>query len=288
MRLPLCLLFTFYFLLSLCSCYTPRYVYSPAAHNVPLLTQKGDAKLGIVYSTNFTGTKEIDHQTSHGYSNGVDVHGAYAINNRFALQANFFSRTEKNGGDYSGASDSSVIRYKRNLAEVGAGYYTQLTGGTGSGLYFQVFTGIGFGKFSFTDNGRDNNGIQTLNFHEAKIMKLYVQPAIMFQSRKQVEVAVSSRFSIINYHKIKTDYDSNQLNIYELADLNNGPVVFWEPAFVNAFGFGSFPLRIEYQVGLSVLMSHRFIDARSFNFSIGLQSDIVRLFKKKPAQAKKD
>jgi hypothetical protein len=288
MKLPVLLLFTFYFLLTLSSCYTPRYVYSPAAQNVPLLTENGDSKLGMLYSTNLTGTKTIDNQTYHGYSNGVDVHGAYAISNRFALQANFFSRSEMNGGDYSGASDSSVIRYKRNLTELGGGYYTRLTRGKSRGLYFQAFAGIGLGKFSFTDNGRDNNGGQTLNFHEAKIVKLYIQPAIMFQSKKQVEVAVSSRFSIIKYNKIKTDYDYNQLTIYELADLNNGPVVFWEPAFVNAFGFGNFPVKIEYQLSLSVLMSHRFIDSRSFNFSVGLQSDIARLFKKKATPAKKD
>ena len=28
------------------SCNTPRYIYSPAAHNVPVLTKKGDTKNG--------------------------------------------------------------------------------------------------------------------------------------------------------------------------------------------------------------------------------------------------
>lgn len=282
------LILIFYFLISLSSCYTPRYVYSPPAQNVPLLTEKGDSKLGIVYSTNLTGTKPIDNQKFKGYSNGIDIHSAYAINNKFAVQANFFSRSEMNGGDFSGTRDSAVIRYKRNLTEIGAGYYTQLSGGKSSGTYFQIFAGGGIGQFSFTDNGRDNNNVQTLNFHQSKIAKFYFQPAILFQSRKQVEVALSSRFSIINYNNIKTDYTNDELARYELAELSNGPVVFWEPAFVNAIGLGKIPVRIEYQFGLSVLMSRRFIDARSFNFSFGLQSDMVSLFKKKGSAVKKD
>ncbi|MBC7936963.1 MAG: hypothetical protein H7Y86_16570 [Rhizobacter sp.] len=278
----------FYSLFLLTSCYTPRYVYSPAAQNVPLLTEKGDSKLGVVYSTNLTGTRTIDNQRFKGKSNGVDIHGAYALNKKFALQANFFSRSEINGGDFIGVRDSAVIRYKRHLTEIGAGYYTRLSEGELGQVFFQVFAGGGFGKFSFTDNGRNNNGDQTLNFHEATVSKFYIQPAIMVQNKKKSLVAVSSRFSIINYTRIQTDYDANELAIYELAAIDDGPVVFWEPSFINAIGFGKLPVRLEYQFGLSVLMSRRFIDSRSFNFSVGLQSDIARIFKKKAKTAKKE
>ncbi|RYY69491.1 MAG: hypothetical protein EOO13_09370 [Chitinophagaceae bacterium] len=270
------------------ACYTPRYVYSPAAQNIPLLTEKGDSKLGVLYSTNLTGSKTIDNQNFRGYSKGIDVHGAYAINKRFALQANYFSRSEMNGGDYTAAGDSSVIRYKRNLTELGAGYYTQISGDKTSGLYVQIFGGAGFGKFSFTDNSKDNNNIPALNFHQANILKFYIQPAILFQSKKKVQVAMSSRFSMISYNNIKTDYSEDELLVYELSELGRGPIVFWEPAFVHTFGFSNFPVRLEYQLGLSILMSHRFVDARSFNFSLGLQTDIARLLKKKRVAVKKD
>ena len=277
----------FYSLFIFTGCYTPRYVYSPAAQNVPLLAEKGDSKLGVVYSTNFTGTKTIDNQTFKGQSNGVDIHGAYAISKRYAVQASFFSRSEINGGDFDGLRDSAVIRYKRHITEIGAGYYTRISEGELGQIYFQVFAGGGFGKFSFTDNGRNNNGVQTLNFHRASVAKFYVQPAIMVQNKKKSLVAVSSRFSIVNYSNIQTDYDANELAIYELAEIDNGPVVFWEPGFTHAIGFGKLPLRLEYQFGLSVLMSRRFIDSRSLNFSVGLQADVARLFKKKPAPQEK-
>lgn len=269
------------------SCYTPRYVYSPSAQNVPLLTEKGDAKFGALYSTNLTGTKTIDDQSFKGNSNGVDLHAAYAVSKSVAVQANFFSRSEINGGNFSGISDSSVIRYKRNLTEVGIGYFTNISEAELGQLSFQVFAGLGSGEFSFTDNSKDNNGLQTFNMHKAKVTKFYIQPAIMVRNKKKSMAAVSSRFSIINYGNVKTDYSADQLAIYELSELTKGPVVFWEPTFVNAIGIADLPIRVEYQVGLSVLMSRRFIDSRSFNFSIGIQSDFSKLFKKK-APAKKD
>lgn len=277
----------FCFLLFFSSCYTPRYVYSPAAQNVPLLAEKGDSKLGILYSTNLAGTKNIDGQTFSGYTNGIDVHSAYAISNKYAVQLNYFSRSEKNGGDFASYSDSSVLRYKRNLTEIGAGYYTNL--GDNKKLLFQVFAGIGLGKFSFTDNGLDAGGAATLNFHQANITKFYIQPVLIYQNKKRTAVSVSSRFSIINYSKIKTDYSADQLDGYELTGLGRSPVVFWEPAFIHAFGFKQLPFfRLEYQLGFSVLMNRRFVDARSFNFSAGLQADIHNLLKKKAATSKKD
>ncbi|MEI9958043.1 MAG: hypothetical protein WDM90_17465 [Ferruginibacter sp.] len=41
--------------LLLFSCYTPRYVYSPSAHNVPVLLKKGDSKIAANYSANLAG-----------------------------------------------------------------------------------------------------------------------------------------------------------------------------------------------------------------------------------------
>jgi hypothetical protein len=84
----------------LVGCYTPRYVYSPSAQNVPLITEKGDSKLGILYSTNGGGIRTENEKEYRKFGRGIDIHGAYAINNRFALQGNFYQRSEQNGGDF--------------------------------------------------------------------------------------------------------------------------------------------------------------------------------------------
>jgi hypothetical protein len=261
------------------SCYTPRYVYSPSAHNVPLLTRKGDSKIGIDYSSNLPSTKKRDNPFFRGSSNGLDMQGAYAINNKFALQLNYFSRKEKNGGNYSTLLDSAVIRYKRQLTEFALGYYTKLN--PGSSLIFQFFVGAGFGDFDFTDHGKDASQLAYSRYHHAGISKFFIQPAFQYQNKRRIAASLSSRLSIIQFRNVQTDYTSQEQANFELDRITSSPAVFWEPAFINTFGFKKIPgLFLEYQAGLSLLMSRRFIDARSFNFSLGVQADLPKFFKK--------
>ncbi len=279
-RLLVCNCCYFFAMLLFSSCYTPRYVYSPSAHNVPLLAKKGDSKIGLNYSSNLPGRRTIDGQVFRGRSHGTDLQAAYAISSKLALQANYFSRSEKNGGNYSTTLDSAVIRYRRKLTELGAGYYTKLN--RENSLIFQLFAGVGFGNFSFTDAGKDRNQVFYTRFHRAGISKFYLQPAFQYQNKKRIAASLSSRFSVINFRNIETDYTTQEQANFELDRLSSSPVVFWEPAFVNTFGFKKLPgFFLEYQAGLSLLTSRRFVDARSFNFSVGFHSDLSQLFNKK-------
>ncbi|HMJ47055.1 MAG TPA: hypothetical protein VK498_06970 [Ferruginibacter sp.] len=265
-----------YVWLLLSSCYTPRYVYSPAAHNVPLLTKKGDSRLAFNYSSNLA---FIQKSSKANNSYGFDLQGAFAIGKHFALQSGYYSRQEKNEGNFSTNLDSSVIRYKRNLFEFGVGYYRLLD--SASHFTFQVFSGAGIGKFSFTDNGKNQGGVFYNRFHEADITKVYLQPALVFLPGPQISLSVSSRFSLINFHNINTDYTDSELRNYELDSLGHSDVIFWEPSFINSFGFKKIPgLRMEYQLGMSLLMSRKFVDGRSFNFSAGLVLDLQKMLKR--------
>ena len=252
------------------SCNTPRYVYSPSAHNVPVLTKKGDSKIGAVYSTNLTGEDKINGEVIDNRSRGVDVHGAVAITDHFAVQASYFYRWEKSNG----GSDSATIRYHRNLAEIGIGYYLPVN--QKRNVIFQLFGGAGLGKFSFTDNT-----IYGFNFHEADITKIYVQPAFLFRSKGSFTSSVSLRSSIIQFRNIKTNYSASQLDDYNLDSLGNRAKIFFEPAFTGSFGFKNLPgLRIEFQGGLSFLASRRYFDYRIVNFSVGTWIDIGALIRK--------
>jgi hypothetical protein len=253
------------------SCGSPRYVYSPSAHNVPVLTKKGDSKIGAVYSTNFTGQEKKDGQLIDNHARGYDLQGAVAITNHFAVQANHFYRWEKT----TGGTDSTTVRYKRNLTELGLGYYLPFSGK--SNIFFQFFGGIGFGKFSFTDNDKI-----AANYHQANITKVYLQPAFLFRSKGSFSGSVSLRGSIISYSKIKTSYSASQLSDHNLDSLGNRAKVFMEPAFTGSFGFKNFPgLRLELQGGLSFLLAHTIIDYRIVNFSAGAWVDIGSLLPKK-------
>jgi len=252
------------------SCNTPRYVYSPAAHNVPVLTKKGDSKIGALYSTNLTGEQKLNGEVIDNRSRGVDVHGAVAITDHFAVQAGYFYRWEKT----TGGTDTATIRYNRNLAELGIGYYLPIN--QKKNVIFQLFGGAGLGKFSFTDNTKYG-----FNFHEANITKIYVQPAFLFRSKGSFTSSVSLRSSIIQFRNIKTNYSASQLDDYNLDSLGNRAKIFFEPAFVGSFGFKNFPgFRVEFQGGLSLLASRKYLDYHMVNFSIGTWIDIGAMIRK--------
>lgn len=273
-RRMLCITFCLLFF----SCYTPRYVYSPAAHNVPVLLKKGDSKLAFNLSSNFSGKNTANNIVKDNKSRGVDLQGAYAVTKNWAVQYCYYHRTEKNNGNFdSGNLDSVEINYKRNLTEFGVGYFKNLS--TNSQAVFQVFAGVGFGKFSFTDIGRDQNNTFHNNYHNMSVTKIYLQPAFMVHSKKRFSFALSSRFSLVYFSKIKTNYTATELDNYKLDSLNFSPRLFWEPAIVNTFGFKKLPgLQLEFQIDMTSLVSRRFVDYRAFNFSAGLLFDLPKLF----------
>jgi hypothetical protein len=256
-------------------------VYSPAAHNVPVLLKKTDSKLAINLSTGTFGKTRANSIVKESKNRGIDIQGAYALTDHFALQASYYHRTETNEGDYNaGNLDSVVLQYTRNMAEFGVGYSKPLANNKRAIL--QVFAGVGFGKFGFTDIGRDENNVYHNKYHQANVTKLYLQPSIIIRSRANYAASLSSRFSVIYFYNIHTDYTAVDLDNYKLDSLQGHPRLFWEPAVINTFGFRKIPgLQVEVQAGLSLLESRLFIDYRSFNFSAGVLFDIPKLLRKR-------
>lgn len=270
----------FFFALAfyLTSCYTPRYVYSPSAHNVPAFTKKGDTKLAVNYSLNAADNTVKDSIPIKAKARGYDVQAAYAVTNNWAIQLNQFHRTERNTGDFNaGYRDSVVINYTRNLTEIGVGYFHALNENKRS--FFQVYGGVGFGKSSFTDNGRDyNNGYRT-RFHSMKVTKIFIQPSFTVRSKGNFAATLSSRHSFIYFKNINTNYSAAELDNYKLDSLSYSPRVFWEPAMLYNFGFKKLKgVQFEFQTGFAFLISRKFVDARTFNFSAGLLFDLPKIF----------
>lgn len=268
---------TVFTLLVLASCNTPRFAYSPNAHNVPVLAEKNDSRLAFNYSTN-ADTRESSDKYSRNKANGFDIQGAYAITPSVAVQGSFFSRNERTSSKFDDYFDSSVIKYKRNLFEFGAGYFTPID--KKGKVHFQAFGGIGFGKVDITDNGRDNSQLLYSRFYNANLTKFYIEPAITFKSTEVFAASLSTRFSVIKFGNVKTNYTQAEKEGFHLDSISRNAVVFFEPAFVNSYGFNKLPgLRLEYQIGLSLLMSRTIVDNRTFNFSVGLVFDIPKLIK---------
>lgn len=251
------------------SCSTPRYAYSPDAHNVPVLTQKGDGKVGMSYSTNPSGREAEGDETREDRSRGFDIQGAYAITDNWAIQASHARRWERT----KGGSDSATVKYERNLTELGVGYYFPLT--SKRSAFFQLFGGVGWGKFNFTDASIYGN-----YYHNANVLKIYLQPAMVFRSKGSFSTSIAIRGSVIDFNSVKTNYSHGQLEDYNLDSLGSKALFFIEPGFVSSFGFKNVPgLRIEFQGGLSALLAKRDLDFRVSNFSIGTYLDFGSLMR---------
>ncbi len=274
------------FCLFFSSCYSPRYVYSPSAHNVPLLTQKGESKLAINYSANIINKVRKENVATRQKAHGFDAQAAYAINTHWVLVCNLMKRRETNAGDFdAGNWDSVVINYKRQLTELGGGYNFYLN--KNKSVLVQVLGGVGWGKSSFTDEGRSFNLPYHNNYHNMQITKYFLQPSISLRVKNFFSASLSSRQSFIYFKNIQTDYTINELQNYKLDSLSFSPRIFWEPSTVYTFGFKNAPwLKLEFQGGFAFLMSKRFVDARVFNFSAGINVDLPKLFIK-PVIAKK-
>lgn len=259
------------------SCSTPRYMYSPSAQNIPVLVKAGDSKLAANYSNNLTGDNTYEDnytgrkEISKAY--GYDLQAAVAITNNFAIQANQFYRKEQNA-DYN-----TVLRYKRRLTELGIGYFKPFKRKRKT-IIFEVFGGVGFGKFNLQDNGLDNSGAPYTKYHNDDILKIYVQPAIIFKIRENLNIAVSGRLSFVNYNNIQTNYTKDELNSYDLDRLSYTNFAYWEPSFTQSFGIKSVPgLLLEYQFGLSLPLTQGTVNYHPVNFSVGLAFDMPKLFK---------
>lgn len=254
-------------LIILSACESARYAYSPSAHNVPVLTQKGDGKIGAAYSTNPRTDETYNDRRIYSHTNGFDAQGAYALSDNWALQASYFQRWERT----TGGPDSATVKYKRNLAELGGGYYFAMN--KRKTAFFQVFGGAGLGKFSFTDHS-----IYGDYFHQADILKFYVQPAFVFRCKGSFSTSIALRGSVVKFNSIKTNYNPNELSDYQLNNLDYRAKFFFEPAFVSSFGFKNVPgLRFEFQGSFSLLAAYDPFNYRPVNFSVGSYFDFGSL-----------
>lgn len=264
------------------NCTTPRYAHSPTAHNVPVLTKQGDSKIAGYYSNNGIYTQTVDNgnndQYSRKVSQGFDVQGAVAVTNHIGIQASYFKRNEKTNINEDINFDNSLVKYKRNLLEFGAGYITQLD--TKQRIMLQAYAGMGFGKTTINETGTDLNNIGYARYYNTDLTKYYVEPSITFRAKEVFAGSIATRVSVVKFRNINSNYTLNEKENFGLDSLNRYPVVFFEPAFVASFGFNKLPgFRIELQAGLSVLLQDDFLNYRPFNFSLGLAVDIRKLAK---------
>lgn len=272
--------FFFLLIVTITGCYSPRYIYSSPAQNVPVLNKKNDAKIAAYYSTSFAVKSGVASDDLKVREQGFDLHGAWAYNNHGAVQSSFSDRRETNDGNFLASQDSITIQYHRKMAEIGIGYYQPVN--ARQHVNFQFFAGLGFGRTTLDDFHPAATSTGSTNFFDLSAFKIYLQPAIYLNPTKNFCSGFSSRLSVIQYYRERTDYSNAQLEAYTLAGLTRNPAIFWEPCFLNSLEFKKLPgFRLESQVIFTFLFSRAFVDARPFNFSLGAYIDPFKAFKRK-------
>lgn len=253
------------------SCNTPRYVYAPSPPNTPFFQEKGDSKISAAYSI---GNDEGNGERNRGY----DIQAAYAVSDHWAITFDHFYRREKdvyNFYEYSGF-DSSTVKYKRQITSIGAGYFHEMNRrGT---VLFNLYAGVGFGKFNIDDHGIDDSLSAYSRFHNSRITKWYLQPAINFMPGTSFWCSVSTRFSFVKYSNITTSYSLEEQERYDLKNLNNRVLSFFEPSYNMLIGVPHCPwLKMNAGFALSANISSDSNDgygvtyhSRGITASIGL------------------
>jgi hypothetical protein len=261
------------------SCKSTRYIYSPSPPNSPSFEKKGDSKLAAYYSG--SGSRG----TVRTKNNGYDIQGAYAITDNWAITGSYFSRKESDSyvitpmNSWSNIYDSTVVDYKRRLAELGGGYFTSLN--KDRTIWFNCYTGIGFGRFSFIDNKADSVSSYS-RFHKSNIIKWFLQPGFTIYGGKYFRLLLLGRMSIVNYSNISTSYTTKELENFKLNKIPKSSLVFIEPTTSVQFIIpGCEWLSAEAGATLStdafLAIGPR---ARNFGAYVGLSFDVLNIKKK--------
>jgi len=264
--------------IALISCRTPRFIYSPAPPNNPYLREKGESKLAAYYST-AADENDLDDE----YNDGLDLQAAYAISNNWALTADHFKRSEKDVvRDYNSSStfDSSIIRYKRHLTSFGGGYFLPIT--KDKNIMINIYGGLGFGEFSFTDNGR-NGGTAVSRHYNSNMTKWYIQPAMNFFAGKYFRTGLIGKLSWVHYGDASTSYTSTELTYYDLDALRGNTLSFFEATWNMQVALKKMSwlyLDGGFTVCSEPFDNNTLLEARNFNASIGLSIDFSKMKKK--------
>lgn len=262
------------------SCNSPRYIYSPSPPNNPYFTKKGDSKIAAYYSGGSSRSTYGD-----GKNRGFDLQGAYSIDDHWAILADYFNRNEKDIYDSYRTNffDSSIVDYKRHITSIGGGYYTAID--KNQTAFFNIFGGIGMGKFSVTDNGLDKNGVQYSRFHNSSITKWYIQPSFNFMPSPNFNASFVGKFSFVSYGKISTSYQLEEQQYFYFDQLFKKTLFFFEPTFNMQIGASKcdwmkIDLGTTFSTNPYFQSTHSRARVRGFNFSAGLCFDFSKIKKK--------
>ncbi|MEO6949314.1 MAG: hypothetical protein ABI123_06780, partial [Ginsengibacter sp.] len=218
------------------SCTSNRYIYTASPANNPYFTEKGQSKLTAYYSSNgaegdVAGSGKTNPQSR---DNGADIQGAYAFGTNWALTAGYYHRNETDFDLIS--SKDFIVKYKRDLFDVGGGFFIPLN--KRKSFTFNFYTGAAVGKFSLTDQ---NKIADYTRFHSAAITKWYIQPSFNYIWSEYVRIGLILKNSFVHYGNIQTNYTNVEKESFGLNLIENRTLSFFEPEWNIQLGMPQLP-----------------------------------------------
>lgn len=263
------------------SCTANRYIYAPSAPMIPYFNEKHDSKASAFYSG--SGDGNITNK-----SEGLDLQGAYAIGNNWALTGAYFYRNELSIERLKSVFDSSNVHYNRNISEFGGGYFLPLN--PQKTITVNVYAAFGGGKFNSNETGT-KGGSPYSRYYNVNITKWYVQPSIHFMPGKYFRFAFFFKPTFVHYGRFTTDYLQDEIEYFSLDKLYRSTIPFMEIGYNLQLGIPQVPwLFIEHSVsGVSRhIVENTHLLSRGGNVSIGLSVNFNKISRKKKMEASLD
>lgn len=272
------------------SCSNPRYINSPAVHNVAFFKEQGDFKFSVAGAGNpakiFSKIDDNDTGETLDHSLGFDGQAAVAVTNHFMITAGAMYRREqdKYDNDDLKISSRSKVNYHRRMFDIGAGFFTPI--GQSEKVFFNGVLGVGFGSMSSDDNGLPYDAARYRSY-KADLIKYYLTPSFNFFFNDYLRMAIAPKFSLLKLNNIKTNYTTEEEISLGYEHARNHTFGLFEPSVLLQTGFRNNEwLKLDFGFNFasdpftSRTKKGRYVDypdietynveSRNFIFSIGL------------------
>jgi hypothetical protein len=274
----------------LCSCRSYRYIYSAPPVNNPLFREKGESKLSVLYSGGDRDYNDNSSSNKATRNEGVDIQGAYAITNHLAVTGSYYSRGERDLYDnstlHTDLYNYSDVDYKRQLTDFGIGYYG--TSDKKKMNTWNLYAGIGFGKFSINDHGLDDTSGAYSRFYDANITKWYLQPSLNFWIHDILSFGLSARFSFIHYSGNTTSYTKEEQHYFFFDQINDKTLINVEPSLNVEVPVHAAPwLKFSGDITVVSHWPDGYPSSRQINISGGLTFDLSQIGRKNKSTTRK-
>lgn len=170
-----------------------------------------------------------DTESDKGKVRGGSFQAAYAVSNHIGIIGSWaFSKEFE---DYNMTSSyPETVCYKKNMAEIGAGYFTNIS--KNKRVVFEVYAGYGTGKNNLTHMP---HGWGPTGFYGGRVQRFFLQPALALHAPGNTSIAWILRTSFAKSHNTNAFYPD--ISLYEIEKKY---IVFLEPTFVIHFPVGPF------------------------------------------------